>query len=269
MSKQEELVEPKPGESKDDFISRCIAYHVGQENMDPDQAAAICYTKFGSEVELESYTDYPQAASDNAKRALAYAEENGWGSCGTPVGKIRANQLANREPISEETVGRMAAFERHRQNSTTPYGEGCGKLMWDAWGGDEGIAWAQRKLDEIQRLRVGEKVSFDYDGTISTRLGQALAAKEIQSGSEVYIISARSNAAGMYAIADRLGIPHDRVIATGSNLKKAEKIKELGIDTHYDNNRMVRRLLPKGVGVNFTLSAQEIEILIKAAIEQC
>jgi hypothetical protein len=162
----------------------------------------------------------------------------------------------------------MAAFERHRQNSTTPYDQGCGKLMWDAWGGDEGIAWAQRKLDEIQRLRVGEKVSFDYDGTISTRLGKALAKKEIQSGSEVYIISARNNAGGMYAVADELGIPHSRVYATGSNLQKAEKIKELNIDTHYDNNRMVRRLLPKGVGVNFTLSEQEIEILIKAAIEQ-
>ena len=271
MANQEMLVEPKAGETKDEYVSRCIAYHVGQEGMEPDQAAAICYTKWDekmSEVELESYTDYPQAASDNAQRALNYAEENGWGTCGTPVGKIRANQLANREPISEETVARMASFERHRQNSTTPYGEGCGKLMWDAWGGDEGIAWAQRKLDEIQRLRVGEKVSFDYDGTISTRLGKALAKKEIQSGSTVYIISARNNAGGMYAVADELGIPHDRVIATGSNLKKAEKIKELGIDTHYDNNRMVRRLLPKGVGVNFTLSQEEIEILIKAAIEQ-
>ncbi len=264
-----ELVEPKPGESKDEFIPRCIAYHVDVENMDPEQAAAICYSKFeGSEVELaESYTDYPQAASDNAKTALRWAEENGWGECGTPVGKQRANQLANREPISEETIARMAAFERHRQNSQKELGDGCGRLMWLAWGGDEGVAWAQRKLDEIQRLRVGEKVSFDYDGTISTRLGKMLAKKEIQSGSTVYIISARSNASGMYAVADELGIPHERVIATGSNLKKAEKIKELGIDTHYDNNRMVRRLLPKGIGVNFTLSAQEAEILIKGILE--
>ena len=44
----------------------------------------------------------------------------------------------------------MAAFERHRRNSGTPYGEGCGGLMWDAWGGDEGVAWAQRKLQQIR-----------------------------------------------------------------------------------------------------------------------
>jgi len=102
----------------------------------------------------ESYTDYPQAAIDNAQRALKWVEDYGWGDCGTPVGKIRANQLANREPISRDTIARMAAFERHRQNSTTPYGEGCGKLMWDAWGGDEGIAWAQRKLEQIDRMEM-------------------------------------------------------------------------------------------------------------------
>jgi hypothetical protein len=97
----------------------------------------------------ESYTDYPEAASENAKIALRWVEENGWGSCGTPVGKARANQLANKEPISRETIARMAAFERHRQNSDKALGDGCGRLMWLSWGGDEGIEWAQRKLEQI------------------------------------------------------------------------------------------------------------------------
>jgi hypothetical protein len=99
---------------------------------------------------LESYTDYPKEASENAKIALRYAEENGWGDCGTPVGKQRANQLANGEPISEETIARMAGFERHRQNSQKELGDGCGRLMWLAWGGDAGIEWAQRKLEQIR-----------------------------------------------------------------------------------------------------------------------
>jgi hypothetical protein len=43
----------------------------------------------------------------------------------------------------------MAGFERHRQNSTKELGDGCGRLMWLAWGGDEGIEWAQRKLKQI------------------------------------------------------------------------------------------------------------------------
>jgi hypothetical protein len=85
----------------------------------------------------------------NAKKALEWAEKNGWGDCGTPVGKARANQLANREPISRDTIARMAAFRRHQENKDTPYSEGCGGLMWDAWGGDAGIRWAESKLKEI------------------------------------------------------------------------------------------------------------------------
>lgn len=104
-----------------------------------------------NEEEFASFTDYPEKAKENAKTALRYAEENGWGDCGTSVGKIRANQLANGEAISRETIARMAAFERHRQNSQKELGDGCGRLMWLAWGGDEGIEWAQRKIKEIDK----------------------------------------------------------------------------------------------------------------------
>jgi len=114
---------------------------------------------------FETYSDYPQAATENAKVALRWAEENGWGSCGTPVGKIRANQLANKEKISRDTIARMAAFERHRQNSQKKLGDGCGRLMWLAWGGDEGIEWAQRKLEQIdkQKLSKTEKIDELYE----------------------------------------------------------------------------------------------------------
>ena len=99
---------------------------------------------------MESYNDYPKAASLNACRAVAYAEEYGWGDCGTDVGKRRAHQLCNNDNISEETIARMASFARHRQNKDVKYDEGCGGLMWDAWAGDEGIEWASRKLEQIR-----------------------------------------------------------------------------------------------------------------------
>jgi hypothetical protein len=98
---------------------------------------------------FETYNDYPEAAKENAKVALRWADENGWGECGTDVGKARANQLANGENISRDTIARMAGFERHRQNSDKELGDGCGRLMWLAWGGDEGVEWAQRKLQQI------------------------------------------------------------------------------------------------------------------------
>jgi HK97 family phage prohead protease len=100
----------------------------------------------------ETYNDYPEAATNNAKRALKWKEENG-SDCGTPVGWTRANQLANREKISRDTIARMASFKRHQQNKDVPYSEGCGGLMWDAWGGDAGINWAIRKLDQIDNRK--------------------------------------------------------------------------------------------------------------------
>ena len=98
---------------------------------------------------LESYADYPEAAKNNAKRALKWADENGWGSCGTPVGKQRARQLASGEALSRSTIARMASFKRHQENKDVPYSEGCGGLMYDSWGGDAGINWAISKLKEI------------------------------------------------------------------------------------------------------------------------
>jgi hypothetical protein len=97
----------------------------------------------------ESFTDYPESASNNAKRALKWVMDNGWGDCGTNVGKARAHQLANKEPISEETVKRMASFRRHQQNKDVPYTKGCGGLMWDAWGGESGISWAENKVKQL------------------------------------------------------------------------------------------------------------------------
>jgi hypothetical protein len=99
--------------------------------------------------ELKSYSDYPQSATNNAKRALAWVKKNGWGSCGTPVGKQRANQLANREPLTRDTISRMASFKRHQQHKDVPYSEGCGGLMWDCWGGTSGIEWAINKLEQL------------------------------------------------------------------------------------------------------------------------
>ena len=108
---------------------------------------------FEKKIILENYNDYPKEATENAKTALNYAEKNGWGSCGTAVGKARANQLANGEKISEETIARMASFARHKQNSQRKLGDGCGRLMWLAWGGDAGIEWATSKLKRIRDER--------------------------------------------------------------------------------------------------------------------
>jgi len=153
---------PNPKETKDEFIKRCMSSEKANSDY-PDNAQryAVCnsiweddktqgLTNYRQSFQ-KTYNDYPEQATENAKIALRYAEEFGWGSCGTPVGKARANQLAKGEPISEDTISRMASFERHRQSSQKELGDGCGRLMWLAWGGDAGIEWSQRKLEQIRK----------------------------------------------------------------------------------------------------------------------
>jgi hypothetical protein len=117
------------------------------------------------EVELESYNDYPQGAVNNAKRALKYKKENG-SSCGTSVGWRRASQLANKQKITRSTIARMASFKRHQQNKDVPYSEGCGGIMWDAWGGSAGVNWAISKLKRIDK-KVNNSVTALYSEIIN------------------------------------------------------------------------------------------------------
>ena len=87
------------------------------------------------DVDLETYSDYPEGVRNNAKNALEYAKKNGWGSCGTPIGKRRAAQISKGSNLSVSTIKRMRSFLlRHAKDLevSTSYSDGCGKLMYDA-----------------------------------------------------------------------------------------------------------------------------------------
>lgn len=120
-----------------------------------------------------SYTNYPKSARNNAKRALAWAEENGWGSCGTDVGKKRANDIAAGRPLSLKTVKRVYSFlSRHAENADVPYSEGCGGLMYDAWGGKSMLPWAKSiatKEDRDMEMNNKEQRSFAQGFTADVR----------------------------------------------------------------------------------------------------
>lgn len=94
------------------------------------------------------------------------------------------------------------------------------------------------------------KISFDYDDTLSTEKGKQLAKRLISEGNTIYIISARDSKDGMLSTASELGIPESRVYATGSNSAKVQKVKDLGINKHYDNNSDVIAQLD-GIGAKF------------------
>lgn len=108
-----------------------------------------------------------------------------------------------------------------------------GELIGEGKDSSQAAAICHSKWDEHTKMADQGGTSFDYDGVISTDKGKELASK---TKGTIYIISARRLKNDMLNVAYKLGIPSSRVYATGSNKAKVEKIKELGINKHYDNN---------------------------------
>ena len=98
----------------------------------------------------------------------------------------------------------------------------------------------------LARLRI----SFDFDDTLNTKKGFELA-NSLKDENILYVISARTIKQGMLERTRKLGIPDSRVYATGSNEDKIQKVKDLKIDEHIDNNKDVIDALPN-VGKLFT-----------------
>jgi hypothetical protein len=83
-----------------------------------------------------------------------------------------------------------------------------------------------------------QRVSFDFDGTLSTRTGKDRALFEMKKGNDVYIVTARrkENGKDVYAVADQLGIDKSHVVFTEGEDKWTYLLKH-EIDKHYDNNK--------------------------------
>jgi hypothetical protein len=131
------------------------------------------FLAFNVDEFADSYSDYPDAVKNNAKAALKWADENGWGSCGTEVGKIRANQLAKGEAISLDTIKRMYSFlSRHKQNAekSKGYADGCGQLMYDAWGGASALSWAESKINQAEKMHQAFAIESEEQRIVSGAL---------------------------------------------------------------------------------------------------
>ena len=106
---------------------------------------------------MPTYTP-PQSVADNAQLALDKRQQMPPSQQGmTAVGLARANQLANRQPVSIETIQRMVSyFARHEvdKQGSTWNDWGPGRQAWNGWGGDEGRTWSQSILQEYEKMQV-------------------------------------------------------------------------------------------------------------------
>jgi len=177
----DQFVEPTQGESKTDFMPRCIEYIIN-EGKESEQAVAICSSLWeqhfaevqivckkcghswdyqeggkdpytchmcgGKEEAFESYNDYPQSAKDNAERGIRLNEEIG-NRCATQVGKVRAQQIMNGENLSMDTIKRTYSYLSRAAEYYNPDDtEACGTISYLLWGGEPMLRWAESKMKQ-------------------------------------------------------------------------------------------------------------------------
>ena len=126
-------------------------------------------------IEMETYADYGSGVKNNAKRGIELNEKNG-NKCATQVGKVRAQQLANGEAISVQTIKRMYSYlsraETYYDESDT---KACGTISYLLWGGKAALGWSRNKLRELGLLEEGEGVQPSIS---STYPGQAASQRK-------------------------------------------------------------------------------------------
>ena len=103
----------------------------------------------GNEVEMESYSDYPDALKNNAKRGIDLNKKVN-NKCATEVGKIRAATLAQGKPVSVSVIKRMYSYLSRAKTYYDPSDtEACGTISYLLWGGLAGLRWSKSKLKEL------------------------------------------------------------------------------------------------------------------------
>ena len=116
--------------------------------------------------------------------------------------------------MTRRTIARVASFKRHQQHKDVPYDEGCGGIMWDAWGGTEMIEWAIKKLEKIDNPKNQE------DTEVSERIKKTLENKMEKHNEDVKDLKKEWNPKVTVA--------------------KLEKVFKRGVGAYYTNPESVR-----------------------------
>lgn len=102
--------------------------------------------------ELKSYSDYPDAVKNNAKRGIELNKKVN-NKCATQVGKVRAATLSQGKPITVLTIKRMFSYlSRAGEYYDEGNNEACGTISYLLWGGKAGLRWSGAKLKELDLI---------------------------------------------------------------------------------------------------------------------
>ena len=149
----------KSGESRyeneldenENVITKEYVSIVGLTASDLVDTPAATDSLFSADMQLrESYSDYPEAAVNNAKRGIKLNEKVN-NRCATDVGKQRAQQISKKEALSMDTIKRTFSYLSRAEEYYKPSDpEACGTISYLLWGGKPMKAWAERKINEVE-----------------------------------------------------------------------------------------------------------------------
>jgi hypothetical protein len=99
----------------------------------------------------------PESVAEEARLGLELrSQQPPSNRCCTPVGIRRATQLANRQPVSIDTLYRMRSyFARHEvdKRGKNWNNNSKGYQAWLCWGGDSGRDWCNDCINMIEELK--------------------------------------------------------------------------------------------------------------------
>jgi hypothetical protein len=132
--------------------------------------------------EFETFADYGEGVRNNAKRGIELNEKND-NKCATQTGKVRAQQLANGEGVSLETIKRMHSYlsraETYYDNADSQ--SDCGYISYLLWGGKAALGWSRnklRELGELDEMEAFESVAMEFG--VSADNYQVLRSKPVR-----------------------------------------------------------------------------------------
>ena len=154
-----------------------------------EPAIELDFQYFNSQ-KFETYNDYPKAAIAAAKQGIKRNEaiKN---KCATQVGKVRAQQIANGENLSLDTIKRMRSFLLRQKDNydlavkRSDY-DACGYISYLLWGGPAALPWATKKL------RMAGELEDNTQDIIMNEMGRFADVKEIE-GIPVFVNENQAN----------------------------------------------------------------------------
>lgn len=96
-----------------------------------------------------SYSNYPEKAKQLAKKAKDFREKTG-SNCGGKGGREMTDDIIAGKPLSFKAIKRIYNFlNKNQVHKSKVFSDSCEAVLYQGWGGDEMLNWAQNIISSI------------------------------------------------------------------------------------------------------------------------